>query len=171
MKQLYDNVSLACSRITTRSYSNSFSIGIYCLNKSLRAPVYSIYGFVRFADEIVDTFHDYDKRELFNEFREDTYKAIDRKICLNPILNSFQHVVHNFGIDRGLIDSFLQSMETDLSEATHSKDTYEKYILGSAEVVGLMCLKVFTNNDNELYERLKPFAMIKSSWDGYISLV
>ncbi len=159
MKQLFDQVSLACSKITTTTYSSSFSIGIYCLQKPLRAPIYSIYGFVRFADEIVDTFHDHNKVELFNEFKEETWKAIDRKISLNPILNSFQHVVHRFGIERELISCFLQSMETDLSVTGHSFETYNNYILGSAEVVGLMCLRVFTNNDNNLYEQLKPAAM------------
>lgn len=159
MKQLFDTVSLACSKMTTTSYSSSFSIGIYCLQKQLRAPIYSIYGFVRFADEIVDTFHDYNKQELFNEFREDTWKAIDRKISLNPILNSFQHVVHSFGIERELIECFLESMETDLSEKAHDRCTYDTYILGSAEVVGLMCLRVFTNNDDALYQKLKPSAM------------
>jgi phytoene/squalene synthetase len=159
MKQLYDDVSLACSKLTTTSYSSSFSIGIYCLKKPLRAPIYSIYGFVRFADEIVDTFHEHDKKVLFDEFKEDTWKAIDRKISLNPILNSFQHVVHNFGIEKELIECFLQSMETDLSEKEHDRQTYDTYILGSAEVVGLMCLRVFTNNDEALYQRLKPSAM------------
>lgn len=159
MKQLFDNVSLACSRHTTRTYSSSFSIGIYCLNKKLRGPIYSIYGFVRFADEIVDTFHDYNKNELFSEFREETWKAIERRISMNPILNSFQHVVHQYGIERELIECFLNSMETDLYEQAHNRDSYDTYILGSAEVVGLMCLRVFTNCNEELYQRLKPAAM------------
>ncbi len=159
MKQLFDSVSLACSKLTTTSYSSSFSIGIYCLKKPLRAPIYSIYGFVRFADEIVDTFHDYNKKELFEEFKQDTWKAIERKISLNPILNSFQDVVHKYGIDRELIECFLHSMETDLYEKAHDRATYDTYILGSAEVVGLMCLRVFTNNDDALYQRLKPSAM------------
>lgn len=159
MKQLFDSVSLACSKLTTTSYSSSFSIGIYCLSKQLRAPIYSIYGFVRFADEIVDTFHDYNKQQLFDEFKEDTWKAIDRGISLNPILNSFQHVVRKYGIERQLIECFLQSMETDLSETAHDRCTYDTYILGSAEVVGLMCLRVFTNNDEALYQKLKPSAM------------
>ncbi|MBC7552816.1 MAG: squalene/phytoene synthase family protein [Taibaiella sp.] len=159
MKQLYDQVSVACSKITTTSYSSSFSIGVSCLAEHLRNPVYSIYGFVRFADEIVDTFHDYDKRSLFEEFKADTWRAIERKISLNPILNSFQHVVHSFGIERELIECFLQSMETDLVESSHTGASYNNYILGSAEVVGLMCLRVFTENDSDLYARLKPAAM------------
>jgi phytoene synthase len=155
MKQLYDDVSLACSKITTTSYSSSFSIGVGCLQKHLRAPIYSIYGFVRFADEIVDTFHDYQREDLFYEFREETRKAIERKISLNPILNSFQKVVHDYGIDRELIECFLDSMETDLYKNEHNATSYNTYILGSAEVVGLMCLRVFTENNNELYLKLK----------------
>ena len=159
MKQLYDEVSLACSKITTVSYSSSFSIGIYCLAPHLRGAVYSIYGFVRFADEIVDTFHEHDKAALLKEFKEETWKAIDRKISVNPILNSFQHVVHKYNIEKSLIDCFLQSMAMDLSEKEHSRETFDTYILGSAEVVGLMCLKVFTNNNDRMFEQLKPFAM------------
>ncbi len=159
MKQLFDDVSLACSKITTTSYSSSFSIGVSCLQKHLRGPIYAIYGFVRFADEIVDTFHDYDKQALFFEFKEETWKAIDRKISLNPILNSFQQVVHDFGIERELIECFLHSMETDLSKSAHNDASYNTYILGSAEVVGLMCLRVFTENNNQLYTQLKPSAM------------
>ncbi len=159
MKQLFDDVSLACSKITTTSYSSSFSIGVRCLERHLRGPIYAIYGFVRFADEIVDTFHDYDKQALFIEFKEETWKAIDRKISLNPILNSFQQVVHTFGIKHELITCFLQSMESDLSKKTHSDASYNTYILGSAEVVGLMCLHVFTENSKALYDELKPTAM------------
>lgn len=159
MKQLFDDVSLACSRFTTTSYSSSFSIGIYCLNKRFRDPIYSIYGFVRFADEIVDTFHDYDKKALFKEFAEETWRAIDRRISMNPILNSFQHAVHQYSIEPELISCFLKSMETDLSETAHDRSSYDTYILGSAEVVGLMCLRVFTENDKEMYDRLKPAAM------------
>ena len=155
MKQLFDDVSVACSKITTRAYSSSFSIGIHCLDKSLHSPIYSIYGFVRFADEIVDTFHAYNKEELLDEFKKATWQAIDRKISINPILNSFQHVVHTYNIEPELIETFLQSMETDLNKTMHSKNSYEQYILGSAEVVGLMCLRVFTNNDNILYGKLK----------------
>lgn len=159
MKEIYDNVSIACSKQTTRAYSTSFSLGIYCLDSRLRNPIYSIYGFVRFADEIVDSFHGYNKIELLTEFKEETWKAIDRKISINPILNSFQHVVHKYNISRELIERFLQSMESDLTVNEHSKDSYNQYIYGSAEVVGLMCLSVFTENNAELYEELKQPAM------------
>lgn len=159
MKKLYDDVSVACSKHTTRAYSTSFSLGIYCLDRHLHSPIYSIYGFVRFADEIVDSFHDYNKKELLTEFVDETWKAIDRKISLNPILNSFQHVVNNYGIDHELIRCFLHSMETDLDRTEHSRASYDEYILGSAEVVGLMCLAVFTENDKALYNRLKGSAM------------
>lgn len=159
MKQLFDRVSVECSKLTTRSYSTSFSLGIYCLNRQLHEPIYSIYGFVRFADEIVDTFHDFDKATLLQEFRQDTYTAIERKISLNPILNSFQDVVNRYNIERELIDCFLDSMEMDLSKQTYTIDNYKKYILGSAEVVGLMCLRVFTNGDEKMYQALKPAAM------------
>lgn len=159
MKELYDKVSIQCSRITTRSYSTSFSLGIYCLNKELRDPIYSIYGFVRFADEIVDTFHEYNKQELFNRFREDTYRAIEEKISLNPILNSFQATVNHFSIEKELIDLFLRSMEMDLTEKNHDPNSFKEYILGSAEVVGLMCLRVFCKGNQEQYQKLKPHAM------------
>jgi len=159
MKELYDKVSIKCSRITTRSYSTSFSLGIYCLNKELRDPIYSIYGFVRFADEIVDTFHEYNKQELFDRFKEDTYRAIEEKISLNPILNSFQATVNHFSIEKELIDLFLRSMEMDLTEKNHDPDSFKEYILGSAEVVGLMCLRVFCNGNQEQYQKLKPHAM------------
>jgi phytoene synthase len=159
MKELYDKVSIKCSRITTQSYSTSFSLGIYCLNKELRDPIYSIYGFVRFADEIVDTFHEYNKQELFNRFREDTYRAIEENISLNPILNSFQATVNHFSIEKELIDLFLRSMEMDLTEKNHDPSSFKEYILGSAEVVGLMCLRVFCNGNQEQYQNLKPHAM------------
>ncbi len=159
MKELFDQVSQKCSITTTKSYSTSFSLGIRLLKKELRNPIYAIYGFVRFADEIVDTFHDYNKHKLLDQFRKDTYQAIDDGISLNPILNSFQHTVRKFNIDRELIDSFLHSMEMDLSDQQYNQDLYEKYILGSAEVVGLMCLKVFTQGDAQLYEKLKYNAM------------
>lgn len=159
MKSLFDTVSSACSRITTKAYSTSFSLGILMLDKSLQQPVHGIYGFVRFADEIVDSFHDYDKQHLFSKFKQDTLDAINHKISLNPILNSFQHAVHRFGIEQELIDCFMESMETDLNQTHHDVDSYRKYILGSAESVGLMCLRVFTDGDRNLYESLKPSAM------------
>jgi phytoene/squalene synthetase len=158
-KELYDHVSIQCSKLTTKSYSTSFSLGIFCLEKELRDPIYSIYGFVRFADEIVDTFHDYDKKMLLERFRKDTDLAIEEKISLNPILNSFQTTVNKYAIDHELIQQFLHSMEMDLDTKKHSKNSFEEYILGSAEVVGLMCLKVFCKGDQTMYEKLKPMAM------------
>lgn len=159
MKELYDKVSSTCSRITTKSYSTSFSLGILCLEKELRDPIYAIYGFVRFADEIVDTFHEYNKIDLLNRFKEDTLKAIEDGISLNPILNSFQHTVKRYNIDRTSIDLFLRSMEMDLNRKSYDPKGLKEYILGSAEVVGLMCLRVFVKGDNAQYEKLKPYAM------------
>lgn len=159
MKELYDKVSIKCSKITTTSYSTSFSMGIRFLHKSIRDSIYSIYGFVRFADEIVDTFHQYPKKELLDEFRKETYLAIERKISLNPILNSFQQVVNKYGIPHKLIDTFLDSMEMDLNKNKYNQQGYEKYILGSAEVVGLMCLKIFVNGDEKKYNELEYYAM------------
>jgi phytoene synthase len=159
MKQLFDKVSDQCSKATTLAYSTSFSLGILFLNSKLRKPIYAIYGFVRFADEIVDSFDGYNKQYLLEKFKEDTYEAIEQKISLNPILNAFQHVVHNYAIEQELIDTFLQSMEMDLERIDYTKDKYQQYILGSAEVVGLMCLHVFTEGNRQQYELLKPFAM------------
>lgn len=159
MKQIFDDISQEMSRLTTKRYSTSFSLGISFLHKDLHQPIYSIYGFVRFADEIVDSFHGFDKEKLLLEFKKDTYRAIEEGISLNPILNSFQWVVNTYKVPLDLIETFLNSMEMDLNKQAYDKSTYEKYILGSAEVVGLMCLKVFVaGNDNE-YIRLKPFAM------------
>ena len=159
MKLLFDQVSEQCSRITTRAYSTSFSLGILFLHESLRGSINSIYGFVRFADEIVDSFEGYDQRYLLDKFIADTNDAIKNKISLNPILNSFQKVVHEFNIEQVWIDTFLQSMKMDLEKVTYTQDKYKQYILGSAEVVGLMCLHVFTNGEKELFEELKPYAM------------
>lgn len=159
MKHLFDKVSARASKITTTTYSTSFSLGIYCLNKRFHKPIYNIYGFVRFADEIVDTFHEYDKKVLLEEFKQETWKAIERGISLNPILNSFQKVVNEYAIERELIEGFLRSMETDLYKNEHSQESYNTYIYGSAEVVGLMCLRVFTENNRAMYEHLKPAAM------------
>lgn len=150
---------MRCSRLATQRYSTSFTLGIKSLAKRFRNPVYSIYGFVRFADEIVDTFKRKDNAELLAEFRKDTFLAIERGISLNPILNSFQKVVNDYSIDHELIETFLDSMEMDLQDLKYSQQLYEQYILGSAEVVGLMCLRVFTEGDHETYERLKPYAM------------
>jgi phytoene/squalene synthetase len=156
---LYDRVCLKASKDTTRSYSTSFSLGIRSLERKFHGPIYAIYGFVRFADEIVDTFHGYDKADLLRRFREDTYRAIDDGISLNPILHSFQSVVHRFGIEEPLYGTFLDSMAMDLTDTVHDQGSYENYILGSAEVVGLMCLRVFCEGDIQLYERLRPAAM------------
>jgi len=159
MKQIYDELSYRLSKITTQSYSTSFSMGISLLKPKLREPIYAIYGFVRLADEIVDSFHNFNKAKLLNEFTKDTWKAIDEGISLNPILNSFQAVVNQYQIDRELISTFLYSMEMDLEEKQYDQKLYEQYILGSAEVVGLMCLKVFVHGDNEKYNELKESAM------------
>ncbi|MFC4210719.1 phytoene/squalene synthase family protein [Pedobacter lithocola] len=159
MKEIFDKLSADCSKVTTKMYSTSFSFGIYFLNKSLRMPIYSIYGFVRLADEIVDSFHEFDKKYLLNKFRTDTFEAIDLGISLNPVLNSFQKIVNEYQISHDLIHLFLNSMEMDLDEQEYTPELYDTYILGSAEVVGLMCLKVFTNGDEAEYQRLKPFAM------------
>ncbi len=156
---LYDKVCLKASRNTTRSYSTSFSLGIRSLDRSLRDPIHAIYGFVRFADEIVDTFHGHDKATLLERFREDTHTAIREGISLNPILHSYQHVVNTFGIEAELHDIFLDSMAMDLTTNVHDQGSYETYILGSAEVVGLMCLRVFCNGDDASYQRLRPSAM------------
>lgn len=159
MKEIFDKVSLACSKATTRAYSTSFSLGIFCLDKKFHNPVYSIYGFVRLADEIVDSFHDYDKATLLKNFKADTFESIRSKISLNPILNSFQHAVNKYDIESELVEQFLKSMEMDLSLQTHDDSTIREYILGSAEVVGLMCLRVFCEGNKELYEQLKLYAM------------
>jgi phytoene/squalene synthetase len=159
MKAIYDKVSAICSQEITRAYSTSFSLGIYFLSPALRDPIHGIYGFVRVADEIVDSFHNYDKRYLMQKFRKDTVEALEYRISTNPVLNSFQQVVHDYKIDWKLIDTFLLSMEMDLECTEHDVSTYNEYILGSAEVVGLMCLKVFTDRDEQLYQKLKPYAM------------
>ena len=158
MIKLFHQVSQECSRITTELYSTSFSSSIRLLHKDLRTPVFNIYGFVRFADEIVDSFHDFDKETLLSEFKAATYQAIEQKISLNPILHSFQLTVNEFKIDHQLIDAFLHSMEMDLGKKQYDKLGYEEYIYGSAEVVGLMCLYVFCNGNRSSYEQLKPYA-------------
>jgi phytoene synthase len=159
MKILFDNLSASCSKKTTQLYSTSFSLGIHFLKSDFHEPIYGIYGFVRLADEIVDSFHDYDKPYLMEKIRTDTVEAIRDGISINPILNSFQKVVHTYHIEWELIDTFLKSMEMDLNKFSHNSDSYEQYILGSAEVVGLMCLRVFAEGDEKLYNDLKPFAM------------
>lgn len=156
--KLYDKTCSECSQLITNRYSTSFSLGIKVFDKKYRAPIYGIYGFVRFADEIVDTFHQYSKENLLQKFRKDTYEAIEEKISLNPVLHSFQQVVHTYGITHDLIDAFLDSMEMDLHFDRYQDSLYKKYIYGSAEVVGLMCLKVFCEGDEERYEHLKDSA-------------
>lgn len=159
MKSIFDQVSVATSKMVTRAYSTSFSLGINCLHKRFHKPIYSIYGFVRCADEIVDSFHGFDKALLLQEFNTDTANAIARGISLNPILNSFQEVVHQYHIEQELIDCFMRSMDMDLRQQVHDLESFNEYILGSAEVVGLMCLRVFTEGDDALYQQLKPAAM------------
>ena len=159
MKSLFDQISQDTSKMTTRRYSTSFSLGIRFLHTDMHQPIYSIYGFVRFADEIVDSFHGYNKKELLSKFKKDTYLAIINKISLNPILNSFQWAVNKYNITIELIENFLNSMEMDLEKHNYDQMNYETYILGSAEVVGLMCLKVFVEGNDEMYEKLKPRAM------------
>jgi phytoene/squalene synthetase len=154
MLSLYNQTCLECSSLITRRYSTSFSMGIRVFDKKFRAPIYAIYGFVRFADEIVDTFHDFPKKELLDKFRKDTYEAIESGISLNPVLHSFQNVVNKYHIETELIDAFLDSMEMDLNLNTYEENMYQKYIYGSAEVVGLMCLRVFVAGDDLLYRRL-----------------
>ena len=158
-RSTYDAVCIAASRKTTGAFSTSFSLGIRLLHKRFRDPVHAIYGFVRFADEIVDTFHGPVQHELFDRFRADTEHALKHRISLNPILHSFQKAAHRFGIEREPIDLFLDSMATDLYRTTHDRASYDRYILGSAEAVGLMCLRVFAEGDDALFERLKEQAM------------
>ena len=160
MKSIFDDVSNDCSKIVTNTYSTSFSLATKMLSKNIRQHIYNIYGFVRFADEIVDSFHDYDKAVLFKDFSSDLEKSLKNKIHLNPILNSFQATYHKFNIDKDLVDSFMSSMEKDLNKKKYmSNEEYKEYIYGSADVVGLMCLKVFVNGNSEKYEELKSFAM------------
>ena len=152
--ELYRKNNLDCSKITTQNYSTSFSMGVRILNSKYREGIYSIYGFVRYADEIVDTFTDQDQRVIFEEFRQETYKAIERKFSINPIIDSFQMAVRKYSIDHELIEAFLLSMEMDLTHDIYSPETLKTYIYGSAEVVGLMCLRVFYFNEPEKYDQL-----------------
>jgi phytoene/squalene synthetase len=159
MKYLFDNLSVQVSKMTTQTYSTSFSLGIYFLNNRLRNPIYSVYGFVRLADEIVDSFEGFDKQYLLEKFKEETFESIALHISVNPLLNSFQQTVHQYHIDHHLIETFLKSMEMDLEKVDYTNEKYQQYILGSAEVVGLMCLQIFTEGDEKMYHDLKPFAM------------
>ena len=158
MLRIFHEVSQACSKVTTERYSTSFSSAIRLLNAEIQTPIYNIYGFVRFADEIVDTFHEHDKDSLLAQFKKETYDSIERGISLNPILNSFQLTVNRYNIDHELIEAFFRSMEFDLDKTSYDRVGYEEYIYGSAEVVGLMCLYVFCEGDSEEYEKLKPYA-------------
>jgi phytoene/squalene synthetase len=159
MKSIFDELSRGASVNVTKMYSTSFYKSVSTLDEKIRDDVHAIYGMVRFADEIVDSFHGYEKEELLAEFKADTYKAIDRGISLNIVLNSFQSAVNKYQIDRNLIEKFFRSMEMDLNPMEYTQELYEEYILGSAEVVGLMCLKIFVYGDEEQYEKLKPYAM------------
>ena len=160
MKKIFDEVSYSCSENVTKTYSTSFSLATRLLSENIRRDIYNIYGFVRFADEIVDSFHDYNKKELFEDFSIDLYKALKNKIHLNPILNSFQHTFHKYDIDISLVDAFMKSMKMDLSKKKYSTvKEFKEYIYGSADVVGLMCLKVFVQGNQKLYLSLKENAM------------
>ncbi|MEO0059717.1 MAG: All-trans-phytoene synthase [Bacteroidota bacterium] len=160
MKSIFDKVSFECSRQVTHAYSTSFSTAVKMLAPSIQQDIYNVYGFVRFADEIVDSFHDYNKELLFGIFEDSLATALQQKISLNPILNSFQHTVHKYKIPQNLIDAFMKSMKLDLSKKEYTtREEYNEYIFGSADVVGLMCLKVFVNGNNDLYDQLKSSAM------------
>lgn len=160
MKSIFDKISFNCSKNVTQCYSTSFSSAVKMLAPSIRQDIYNVYGFVRFADEIVDTFHDYNKEELFNLFEKDLQASLINKISLNPILNSFQHTVHKYQIPNNLIDAFMKSMKQDLFKKDYkTDDEYKEYIYGSADVVGLMCLKVFVNGNDQKYNELEHSAM------------
>ena len=160
MKQLFDQTSSDCSKLVTEKYSTSFSLAVKMLSPTIRSAIYNIYGFVRFADEIVDTFHEYNKEQLLTDFEVEYYKALETGISLNPILNSFQATVKEYNITDDLVSAFLKSMKADLHKTTYrTKEEYDEYIYGSADVVGLMCLKVFVNGDEDKYNELKEPAM------------
>lgn len=159
MKSIYDDLAYKISKRTTETYSTSFSLGIKALDAKLQPAIYAIYGFVRLADEIVDSFHSYNQAELLAMLIQDTHQALKNRISINPILQSFQETVHQYNIDVGLIDQFLHSMSMDLEKVVYTQSNYDEYILGSAEVVGLMCLHVFVEGDLQAYQKLKPYAM------------
>ena len=160
MKSIFDTVSAMCSKTVTQTYSTSFSSATKMLDTSIRQDIYNIYGFVRFADEIVDSFHDYPKAELFDDFERQMYSAITNKISLNPILNSFQETIHKYDIEPEFYEAFMKSMRLDLSKKTYLTEAeYKEYIYGSADVVGLMCLRVFVKGDKNLFIQLKNSAM------------
>ncbi len=155
---LYDETCFECSKLITHKYSTSFSLGIKAFDKRFHYPVYAVYGFVRYADEIVDTFHGYNKLKLITDFKREAFEAIHAQISLNPVLHSFQKIVNQYQIDHHLIEAFLRSMEMDLEKTTYTEESYKEYIYGSAEVVGLMCLKIFCENDDAIYKKLAPQA-------------
>ncbi len=155
MLDLYNQTTLGCSKLITEHYSTSFTLGIKTLDKKFHLPIYAVYGFVRYADEIVDTFHDFDKKDLLDRFWKETHRAIDEKISLNPVLHSFQLMVNKYNIERELIDAFLRSMEMDLQQVDYTEENYQTYIYGSAEVVGLMCLRIFCEGNEAEYQRLR----------------
>lgn len=164
MKSLFDDVSKSCSKVVTKSYSTSFSLATKMLAPSIRQDIYNIYGFVRFADEIVDSFHDFNKEELFKKFEEDLIHALENRISLNPILNSFQHTYHQNNIDYKLVEAFMNSMKMDLHKSKYlTEEEYKAYIYGSADVVGLMCLRVFVKGDDDKYNQLNQTAMALGS--------
>ncbi|MCC2548680.1 phytoene/squalene synthase family protein [Hymenobacter sp. BT175] len=152
---LFDETSLACSKLITKRYSTSFTLGIRTLDERYHKPVYAVYGFVRWADEIVDTFHNHDRAALFADFKRQTYEALETGLSLSPVLHAFQLVVRQYGIDREFIDAFLRSMEMDLEDRSYHQSLYNEYIYGSAEVVGLMCLRIFCAGDEALFDRLR----------------
>jgi 15-cis-phytoene synthase len=156
--ELFNRLSVRCSRVTTHLYSTSFSLGIRCLHRRLRNPIYAIYGFVRLADEIVDTFHNYNKEDLLSRFKLETFRALEENISLNPILHNFQATVNHCKIERKLVESFLKSMENDLHKTNYNPSEINDYIFGSAEVVGLMCLRVFSEGNNLIFDELSPYA-------------
>lgn len=159
MDPLYQSISFSVSRLITHRYSTSFSVGVRSLSAALRDPIYSLYGFVRLADEIVDRFHDFDKAALLDDFEADFYKSLEQGISMNPVLNAFQQTVRTYGLDRSLIDAFLRSMRMDLSKQTYTEVEMRQYIYGSADVVGLMCLKIFVGGNQAQYDELSPYAM------------
>ncbi|MGE4433895.1 MAG: phytoene/squalene synthase family protein [Bacteroidales bacterium] len=159
MDPLYQSISFSVSRLITQGYSTSFSIGVRSLSTDLRNPIYSLYGFVRLADEIVDRFHDFDKAALLDDFEAEFNKSLEQGISMNPVLNAFQQTVRTYGLDRSLIDAFLRSMRMDLSKQTYTEVEMRQYIYGSADVVGLMCLKIFVGGNQAQYDELSPYAM------------
>jgi 15-cis-phytoene synthase len=158
MMELFDKTNFECSKLITENYSTSFTLGIKTLDKRFHGPIFAVYGFVRFADEIVDTFHGFDKKVLLDRFKHDAYQAIEEGISLNPVLHSFQKIVRQYNIEHDLIAAFLKSMEMDLLQTEYNEDGYNEYIYGSAEVVGLMCLRVFCEGNDAIYQSLKSSA-------------